>query len=187
VTKLIHSNKEYKTMKKLALVLALAVVLTFALTAVAFADHSPSFYIQWNDNGGYSEANSSTPSPHAGYAEGTQKCAVCHAVHRAAVAGLGYATDAQRAAIGGDPAQGGIETQNPPDGSFPADAGGTNRAKRATYLVPDGENTQMLLQSDVAGACDYCHIETSVGGEQIYAGAVKYRLEADSASGGSDW
>jgi hypothetical protein len=187
VTKLIHSNKEYKTMKKLALVLALAVVLTFALTAVAFADHSPSFYIQWNDNGGYSEANSSTPSPHAGYAEGTQKCAVCHAVHRAAVAGIGYATDAQRAAIGGDPAQGGIETQNPPDGSFPADAGGTNRAKRATYLVPDGENTQMLLQSDVAGACDYCHIETSVGGEQIYAGAVKYRLEADSASGGSDW
>jgi hypothetical protein len=174
-------------MKKCLFVLALAVVLTFALTATAFADHSPSFYIKWRAAGGYEGANAAVPSPHAGYAEGTQKCQVCHAEHRAPVAGTGYADNATRAATGGDPAQFGVEGQNPPNGEYPADAGGANRAQRSTYLVPDGTDTQMLLQSSVAGACDYCHITSSVGGEQIYAGAVKYRLEAGSAAGGSDW
>jgi len=169
-------------MKKVLFVLALAVALTFAITATAFADHSPSFFITWNAAGGYEGANAAVPSPHAGYAEGTQKCQVCHAEHRAPVAGTGYADLATRAAIGGDPTQAGYN-----GAPYPADAGGTNRAVRQTYQVPDGTSTQMLLQSSVAGACDYCHITSSVGGLQIYAGAVKYRLEAGSAEGGSDW
>jgi hypothetical protein len=35
-----------------------------------------------------------------------------------------------------------------------------------------GENTQMLLRSSVAEACNYCHIETSIGGVQLYGGIV---------------
>jgi hypothetical protein len=165
-------------MKKVLLVVALAVALTFAFTATAFADHSPSFFIKWNAAGGFEGANAAVPSPHNGYVEGTQKCGVCHAVHRAPVATTGWTDDNAAQLVGAQPL-----------GSlpYPADAGGTNRATRQVYRVPAGMDTQMLLQSDVAGACDYCHITTSIGGEQIYAGKVKYRLEATGLAGGSDW
>lgn len=168
-------------MKRVPYVLALAVILVLALSAPAYADHSPSFFIKWNPSGGYEHANVGG-TPHSGYVEGSQKCQVCHAEHRAPLAGTGYADLTTRAAIGGDPTQAGY------DGTpYPADAGGTNRAVRQTYLVADGLNTQMLLMSDVSGACDYCHIQTAIGGEQIYAGNSKYHVEADSAAGGSDW
>ncbi len=191
-------------MKKALFVLALAAALIFTMTAAAFADHSPSFYIKWDAAGGYEGANAAVPSPHNGYAEGTQKCGVCHAVHRAAVNGIGWVNHDANATYGTpanpDPTQ--------PDGMlpYPADAGGTNRATRQIYGPLDVKDykdvdpsssgvdfewvagdTQMLLQSSVAGACDYCHITTSIGGEQIYAGNVKYRVEAGSAEGGSDW
>lgn len=153
-------------MKKVLIVVALAVALTFAITAVAFADHSPSFFIQWNAQGGFEGANKFVTSPHAGYVEGTQKCGVCHAVHRAPVQGLGWSPGGQL---------------------YPAEIGGTNRAARQEYRSPFVGDTQMLLQTPVAGACDYCHITTSVGAIQIYAGKVKYRLEANDANGGSNW
>lgn len=34
------------------------------------------------------------------------------------------------------------------------------------------ENTEMLLRSSVANACNYCHITTSIGGVQLYGGQV---------------
>lgn len=151
-------------MKKLVIVLALAVALTFAMTATAFADHSPSFFIKWNATGGYEGANSAVPSPHAGYTEGTQKCAVCHAVHRAPVVGTSWTNGVK----------------------FPAD-GGDNAAVRATYLAASSTgNTQMLLMSDVAGSCAYCHISTSVGGQQLYAGKSQY-ITYSATVAGSDW
>lgn len=71
-------------MKRTVLVAVLVVALTFAFAASAFADHSPDFYVQWNAAG----ANAGTDgSPHSGYTVTTVKCAVCHAVHRAAVPG----------------------------------------------------------------------------------------------------
>ncbi len=153
-------------MKKVLIVVALAVALTFAITVVAFADHSPSFYIQWNEEGGFEGANAFVTSPHAGYVEGTQKCGVCHAVHRAAVQGLGWEPGGQL---------------------YPAEIGGENRAARLQYSAPFLGETQMLLQTPVSGNCDYCHITTSIGAIQIYAGKVKYRLEANDANGGSNW
>jgi len=172
-------------MKRTLFVVALAVVLIVAFASTALADHSPSFFIKWNAAGGFEGANAAVPSPHAGYAEGTQKCGVCHATHRAPVAGTGWVNKLADP-VNGTPAN---PDSTQPTGAalYPADAGGTNRAMRQTYIVPDGTNTQMLLQSSVAGACDYCHITTAIGGEQIYAGAVKYRLEATGANGGSDW
>ncbi len=171
-------------MKRVLFVLLLCVALTFGFAATAFADHSPSFFIKWDPMGGYEGANVGG-APHAGYVEGSQKCGVCHAVHRAPVAGTGWVNHAANAVYGTpanpDPTQ--------PDGMLPhpAEAGGENRATRQIYLVPEGTNTQMLLQSDVSGACDYCHVKTAIGGRQLYAGDPKYHVEANSAEGGSDW
>lgn len=45
-----------------------------------------------------------------------------------------------------------------------------------------GTNTQMLLRSSVANACNYCHIETAIGGKQIYNGVVAYYDQQSVAS-----
>ena len=42
----------------------------------------------------------------------------------------------------------------------------------ANAWTADTAETQMLLRSSVANACNYCHITTSVGGVQLYGGAV---------------
>lgn len=36
----------------------------------------------------------------------------------------------------------------------------------------DSTDTEMLLRSSVANACNYCHIQTSIGGVQLYGGNV---------------
>lgn len=69
-------------MKKTALVLALAMLLVFAFTATALADTS-SGTIAWNP----AEPNNAPATPHKGYLQNTQKCLVCHAVHKADKAG----------------------------------------------------------------------------------------------------
>ncbi|HSK47178.1 MAG TPA: hypothetical protein VLA05_04135 [Coriobacteriia bacterium] len=71
-------------MKRVVPVLLLAIVLTFALTAAAFAEHAPSNYSQWSTAVG---TNAAVPSPHAGYSASTVKCSVCHSIHRSAVMG----------------------------------------------------------------------------------------------------
>lgn len=44
------------------------------------------------------------------------------------------------------------------------------------------EETQMLLRSSVANACNYCHITTSIGGVQLYGGdATNYTTESNFA------
>lgn len=42
----------------------------------------------------------------------------------------------------------------------------------ANTWTTDAAETQMLLRSSVANACNYCHITTGVGGKQLYGGIV---------------
>lgn len=72
------------TTKRMAIVLALvcAFTLVFAGTALAVAGDGDG-YSSWVTTGD----NGTVPTPHAGYATTTVKCAVCHAVHRAPAAG----------------------------------------------------------------------------------------------------
>ncbi len=67
-------------------VLASLMVLAFAGTAMAKVTNG---YVAWDpaeQPSGYDQ------TPHQGYAEGTDKCAVCHAVHNAPVTGSAYTT-----------------------------------------------------------------------------------------------
>lgn len=163
-------------MKRAWLFLALVVALTFVIAAPAFADHSPNFYVEWSGDSDYegydaSFGNAGTGSPHANYLEGTEKCGVCHAVHRAPVYGVKWDT-------------------NPLDATAKtAVAGGQyNRAEfdNTAGGLQAYSQTQMLLQSSVANSCNYCHILTSVGGKQLYAGKPQYVTEGTGLAG-AEW
>lgn len=69
-------------MKKTAFVLVTALVLVFAFTASAMAT-AKSGTIPWDS----AAPNDNPVTPHKGYAYNTQKCLVCHAVHKANPAG----------------------------------------------------------------------------------------------------
>lgn len=108
-TNSIHSTKG-TSMKKTVLVAALAAVLVFAFAASAFAS-TFSNYIAFSSAG----ANAgSLATPHKDYRLTTEKCAVCHAVHKANTAG------------------------------------------------------QILLDTTVTDACNYCHIRTASSYTQVY-------------------
>lgn len=123
-------------MKKTLFVIALAMVMIFAFSGVAMAKVGNG-YITWTDASTNLDGTAATP--HIGYTVATEKCAVCHSVHNAPVAGTTYTVAA------GDP---------------------------ANWAARTGEDTQMLLRSSVANACVYCHIETAVGGTQLYDGTA---------------
>jgi len=74
-------TKESHIMKKTALVVALAVLLTIVFATAAFAHHQPSLYVSW-EAGHKGNTGANGNSPHEGYAKNTEKCNVCHAVHR---------------------------------------------------------------------------------------------------------
>ncbi|MCK8115472.1 hypothetical protein [Anaerosoma tenue] len=69
-------------MKKTAFVLFLAAILVFAFAASAMANTS-SGTITWDPTA----PNDSPATPHKGYAYNTEKCLVCHAVHKASATG----------------------------------------------------------------------------------------------------
>jgi hypothetical protein len=95
-----------KSMKKTTLVVLLALVLTFAFAASAFATTGKFFaggvdYYKWlrttgnpapatafiNDGVSTLGANPTNPGVHANYLANTAKCGICHSVHRADAAG----------------------------------------------------------------------------------------------------
>lgn len=117
-------------MRKALIVLSLAVALVFAFSAVAYADHAPSNYLEWDGSG----INSN--GPHTDYQLNTKKCNVCHSVHRAAVPGESI----------------------------------TNLGGSTPILTADDADTQMLLRSSVAASCNYCHMDTAVGGIRLWNG-----------------
>lgn len=158
-------------MKRAWLVLALAVALTFMLAAPALADHSPTFFVEWDADASHTGyvapfGNAGTGSPHQNYLEGTEKCGVCHSVHRAPVAKMKWDTN---------PADPSVKT---------AVAGG--QYNRAEWESISSGNTQMLLMSDVANSCNYCHVSTAIGGDQLYAGSVNY-INSTDAFGTDEW
>jgi hypothetical protein len=152
-----------------ALVVAVAITLVTAISA--FADHSPSFYVEWDGDStftGYVDSfgNAGTGGPHQNYLEGTEKCGVCHAVHRALVPGVRWDTNladltAKTAVAGG-------------------------QYFRAEFESDVMGNTQMLLMSSVANSCNYCHIDTAIGNKQIYAGNPAY-ISALDTNGTDKW
>jgi len=65
------------TKQRVMVVVALAAAFALATSTAAFADHSPSFYVEWNQTSeftGYATTfgNQGTGSPHQGYLEGTE-------------------------------------------------------------------------------------------------------------------
>jgi len=158
-------------MKKTAIVLALAVVFTLGISTNAFADHSPTFYVEWDQTtqydgyGAASFGNQGTGNPHQGYLEGTEKCGVCHSVHRAPVPGMRWDT-------------------NPGDDTSrtPVAGGKYNRQE----WMSGSATTQMLLIDDVANSCNFCHVDTSIGNKQLYAGSRNY-INSEDAYGTDEW
>lgn len=82
-------------MKKSLIVIAMAVALVFAFAATAMAvgpfydaaAYNPNYpgYLSWS----WAQANAGeVGSPHGNYATSTNKCQVCHAVHRASTSGI---------------------------------------------------------------------------------------------------
>ena len=145
----------------------LAVAMLLAMSAPALADHSPSFFVEWNADSSYEGYNTTFGNAghnnvHANYLECTEKCAVCHAVHRAPVYGQKWDTNpADPSAY--TPVAGGSNTP-----------GGPPKYKRQewdnTQNGQPSSQTQMLHHTSVANSCDYCHVYTSIGGEVLWAG-----------------
>jgi hypothetical protein len=89
------SNKGETRMKKTLIIMALAMVLIFALGATpAFAKYAgynaATQYVSWTAAQELASQNTDAAlmarGPHAGYATTTIKCAVCHSVHRGGTA-----------------------------------------------------------------------------------------------------
>ncbi|HET6351280.1 MAG TPA: hypothetical protein VFG89_04000 [Coriobacteriia bacterium] len=159
-------------MKKAWLVVLLAVALTFVLVAPAFADHSPTFFVEWDGGSsftGYSSSfgNAGTGSPHQNYLEGTEKCGVCHSVHRAPVPGVKWDT-------------------NPSDPASETAVAGGQYMRQEFESDTSVPTTQMLLTSTVANSCNYCHVLTSIGGAQLYGGKPQYITEGTGLAG-AEW
>ena len=157
-------------MSKAMRVIVLAAVIVLATAAVALADHSPTFYVEWNQTSqftGYNTTfgNQGTGGPHWNYLEGTEKCGVCHSVHRAPV-----------------PYQKWDTNPSVPASRTPVAGGQYNRAE----WVSDSDNTQMLLLDSVANSCNFCHVYTSIGNKQLYAGNVNY-INSEDALGSDEW
>lgn len=157
-------------MRRTISIVVVAIVFVIASANLAFADHSPTFYVEWNQSAqfqGYvaTFGNQGTGNPHQGYLEGTEKCAVCHSVHRAPVPGMKWDTDPANAAA-----------------RTPVAGGQYNRAE----WVSDSADTQMLLIDNVANSCNFCHVYTSIGNKQLYAGKPEY-INSTDALGSDEW
>jgi len=172
-----------KQTTRLMFVIAVAAVLVFAMASSALADHSPTFYVEWNAVSSFSGYGGTTfgnagaggpgfNAPHANYLEGTEKCAVCHSVHRAPVPGETWTTS-------GTP---GAQSATQKAQRTKVAGGQYNRAE----WVSDSANTEMLLIDNVANSCNFCHVYTSIGVKQLYAGNVNY-INSETGLPGSEW
>ncbi|MRR52594.1 MAG: hypothetical protein EG825_17110, partial [Rhodocyclaceae bacterium] len=74
-------------MKKTLFVVALAAILVFAFSSVAMAKITNG-YVTWDQAN--NDLDGTPATPHIGYTVATEKCAVCHSVHNAPVAGTSW-------------------------------------------------------------------------------------------------
>ncbi len=96
------TNNKGVSMKKTLIVVALAVALTLAFSATAFATSAKTWnyqedYYSWGSTAGSGlatspilgaiGANAANPGVHANYLANTAKCGICHSVHRAKAGG----------------------------------------------------------------------------------------------------
>ncbi len=156
-------------MKRSLFVAVLATVMVFALAAPALAnwggwtgdslyDDAPgdprhsSSYILWDDV--VSLGTSGTAgTPHKGYTDSSTLCAVCHSVHYAPVFD-GEFTSTTNGAMRS------AKSDETTIGGYAATVG-------VTY---DNIPAQLLLRSKAGTACNFCHIDTAIGGVVVYAG-----------------
>ena len=158
-------------MKKMGLVLALAMALVFAFCTMAMADHSPQFYFDFSAQPAQSASLAAlftAPvaadiadniqnglSPHGGYSATTAKCSVCHSVHRAP---------------SGLPDKNGLVMASPTsatneDGEVIADYKPTASSRYVTSAwFGSSTGSQVLLRSTISASCTYCHSSNMFGG-----------------------
>lgn len=157
-------------MKRTALVVALAAIMIFAFASSAFANwggwtgsslydtapgtprHSTS-YLLWDDVVDDGDFN----TPHKGYTTSSTLCAVCHSVHYAPVF------------------EGQIDPNTTTGAWAPSgESGGSKYSDSAAYIAAEGgafdAEAQMLLRSKAGTACNYCHVDSSIGNVVVYAG-----------------
>lgn len=137
-------------MKKASFLALLVGIMVLALGGTAFAI-GPA-YVDWTTGGANAGA---LPTPHKDYQLTTEKCAVCHSVHAAAPSIEGSAA-VNNALWSGSAANNGYQN------------------------TPGAEQSQVLLRGSVSNACTYCHIDTSIGGKQIYGGVKTNYTTANS-------
>lgn len=176
-------TKEKLSMKKSLMIVALAMVLVFAFSGIASAKITNG-YVSWTDAKVNLDGTAATP--HSGYTVNTEKCAVCHSVHNAAVAGTAW--------TGTNPwtARTGEETQMLLRSSvanaciychITTNVGGTQlyNAQESLWTTPTSIGTfeENVAHNRSSANCVNCH---SVHGANTYAGlAASKILKYDAA------
>lgn len=151
-------------MKKSLLTLALSCVMVLAFASTAYADHSPQFYFDFQEGTGVTSGArfeevfpgsfnvaftiDNGSSPHGSYSQNSAKCAVCHSVHRAPVAGTSSKSTLSDF-VGGT-------------------ANTSSRYAESTWTAQ--ATTELLLRSTAGLSCQYCHI--SSGAKKMFGGDV---------------
>ncbi len=160
-------------MKKSIIIVALACAMVFAFAGTAMADHSPQFYFNFQPGAGVTSSPAfmnvfpehefnveftidNGTEVHSGYAQTTAKCGVCHSVHRAPVYGTATA------------------------GTSPTTS---SRYQLNPYETANAD-TQLLLRSTAAGACDFCHVTS---GQKLMYGGDATKAWVSSADTAYSW
>jgi nitrate/TMAO reductase-like tetraheme cytochrome c subunit len=122
--------------------------------------HSTS-YVNWDNVMDAGTEN----TPHKGYTDSSTLCAVCHSVHYAPV----FENQSGTSAAWGVP-----NSSETTVGGYNANAApvGTPTYNSAYngYAAGSPVQAEMLLRTGVGTACNYCHINSSIGVKEVYAG-----------------
>ena len=152
-------------MRKRFLVISILTIAVFCLTVgPALADHSPTFYVEWSKTVASRVTtppfgNAGTGSPHANYLEGTEKCGSATPCTVHPLAGVKWDTNPS------------VEASR-----TPVAGGQYNRQEFETTGMPCADADAAADQR--RERCDYCHIITAIGGDQLYGGKTSVPLAA---------
>ncbi len=156
-------------MSKVTRVMVLAVVIVLITAAAAFADHSPTFYVEWNQT-----TSSLATTPRSATKARAALTRTTSRAPRSAACATRSTAPRFRSSWDTNP---GVEASK-----TPVAGGQYNRPE----CPSDSDNTQMLLLDSVANSCNFCHVYTSIGNKQLYAGKMKY-INSEDAFGTDEW